>query len=71
MENPPKSHGPSAAYRVVLVEELSPRLVPGRTQPSWMTSPTTAAGDQLMAAGLQPPVLHPETALVLELERDR
>ncbi len=59
----------TAAYRVTVVRELGPSSFGGRSRPSWLDAPVTVAGSHLMALGVQPPILHPETALVIELER--
>lgn len=57
---------PHRTYRVEVVEGFAPRsLAPAG--PAWMPS-TTVTGAQLMANGLQPPVMSSESALIVELE---
>ncbi len=70
---------PDAPYRVKVVDELSPsagsaRPAPTageRPGPTWMDdAPIILSGAQLAMRGLQPPILDPETVLLLELAAD-
>jgi len=62
---------PGLQARRVYVVECVP--IPGgvsgatRTQPSWLTTPIRLTGEQLAVIGIQPPVLHPETAVLVHL----
>jgi len=41
----------------------------GRTQPAWLIDGVTMTGRQLAAHGVQPPALHPESAMLFTLTR--
>ncbi len=62
---------PDRRYRVELVplpgswRGLPPG--PGRSAPAWTRSPIEVSGAQLALHGLQPPPMHPETAMLLHL----
>lgn len=69
---------PDRRYRCTVIEDLGSMFEFGRARPAWMagemvkdapgTEGTVFSGAQLMASGLQPPVLHPESVVLLELE---
>ncbi len=54
-------------YRVEVLDEIASAREFGRTRPTWITDRTEIAGDQLVRRGLQMPVLHPESVLLLEV----
>ncbi|TYL42149.1 alpha-galactosidase [Dickeya sp. ws52] len=63
-----------ARYRLTVVDhpDLKPVIEGGSTMrqlPTWMAAPAEYSGEWLMKAGLRLPILNPETALLLELER--
>ncbi len=53
-------------YRVQVIDELDSAVDFGRTTPTW-TDGLVATGAQLAASGLQPPLLHPESALLIDV----
>ena len=56
-------------YRIELVPiGGQARLGSARRQPAWLRDGITLTGRQLAAHGLQLPVLHPETAILLHLK---
>ncbi|WP_241972690.1 alpha-galactosidase [Cryobacterium cryoconiti] len=60
---------PDAHYRIRLVE---PAGTAGTTQaqtPPWTTADIEASGLALALVGLRPPILYPESAILIELER--
>jgi alpha-galactosidase len=58
---------PDLSYRVAVLDELGSAVEFGRTWPAWMSHEFAVTGAQLESTGLQPPVLHPESALLIEL----
>lgn len=59
---------PDRRYQLELIDDLSSADEFGRARPSWMSLDTVEfSGAQLMASGLQPPVLHAESVLLMEL----
>ena len=58
---------PSRRYRVESIVVPGHRWGPARSQPAWLTDGATASGAALAAVGLQPPVLHPESAVLIHL----
>jgi alpha-galactosidase len=58
---------PDRRYRVERVVLPGERWGTARTQPSWVSGGMTVTGRQLAIAGLQPPVLHPESAVLIRL----
>ncbi|GAB4514070.1 MAG: alpha-galactosidase [Haliangiales bacterium] len=56
-------------YRAELLHLPSDKLVigPGRSQPAWCNHGVTLTGRQLRAHGLQPPAMHPESAILIQL----
>lgn len=58
---------PECRYRVEVRNEFGAMVEFGRQRPAWMKAPFHVSGAQLMASGLQPPVLHPESVLLVEL----
>ncbi len=58
---------PDATYTVSHVDDFGSAREFGRTRPAWIKAPTTMSGQQLMNSGLQPPVLHAESVLLVEL----
>ncbi len=62
---------PERRYRIEVIDDLGSVYHAGRVHPPWMGADDAggivASGEQLMRAGLQPPVLHPESVLLLEL----
>lgn len=64
----------NAQYRITLLDHPNIRLTGegGHTMrklPAWMESPQTVSGEWLMQAGLALPVLDPETAILIGVER--
>ncbi len=60
---------PDARYRIRLLDDLDSADEFGRARPAWMgLDELQLSGRQLMASGLQPPVLHAESVLLMELE---
>ncbi len=58
---------PDARYRLDVLNGFEAMVDFGRTRPAWMDGPAEFSGAQLLAAGLQPPVIHPESVLLVEL----
>lgn len=59
---------PDRRYRIELIDDLGSADEFGRSRPAWMAQDTIEfSGRQLMASGLQPPVLHAESVLLMEL----
>jgi alpha-galactosidase len=58
---------PGQRYRVRLVGDIDEPLGWARWQPSWVADGVEATGRQLERAGLRLPVLHPESALLIEV----
>jgi alpha-galactosidase len=58
---------PSRRYQVRLIPMPGASLGPGRVQPDWITNGLVATGRQLAILGLQPPVLHPESGILIHL----
>lgn len=64
----------SAQYRISLLDHPNIRLTGegGHTMrklPAWMEAPQTASGEWLMQAGIALPILDPETAILIGVER--
>ncbi len=65
---------PQARYQVRLVDHPNIQLTGAgghtmRQLPGWMNEPVSATGEWLAQAGLQLPVLDPETAILIAFER--
>lgn len=65
---------PAARYRVSLLDhpDIRPVLEGGhnmRVLPAWMAAPITASGEWLARAGLALPVMDPESAILIGVER--
>jgi alpha-galactosidase len=58
---------PDRLYSVRQVALPGPIPDPSRRQPAWITSGLTATGVQLAHVGIQPPVLDPESLIVLHI----
>ncbi|MEY4060755.1 MAG: hypothetical protein RIQ31_417 [Actinomycetota bacterium] len=58
----------AATYRVRMVEPAGPGITIGRQNPTWMTG-VELTGAALAKVGVRPPVLAPENAILVELER--
>jgi alpha-galactosidase len=58
---------PQASYVVRLVELPGGVQGSARTLPQWCVNPITLTGQQLATVGLQPPTLHPESAVLIHL----
>jgi alpha-galactosidase len=56
-------------YRVERIALPGERWGIARTQPAWLTESGEFTGRQLAVVGLQPPVLHPESAVLIHLIR--
>ncbi|MCB1001898.1 MAG: alpha-galactosidase [Acidimicrobiales bacterium] len=54
-------------YDVALIDTGDVRVGPGRSTPAWMEAPTVLTGRQLAVHGVQPPAMHPETAILLRV----
>ena len=66
---------PDCSYRVTMIDDLGSAFEFGRSRPPWMATgpdgsfePSIVSGAQLMRTGLQPPVLHPESVFLVELQ---
>lgn len=60
---------PDATYRVAHLRLPTERWGAARTQPDWLATGITLTGRQLAAHGVQPPTLHPESAVLFHLVR--
>jgi alpha-galactosidase len=60
---------PDARYRVEHVALPDERWGMALTQPEWVTDGIELSGRQLAAHGIRPPVMHPESAVLLSLTR--
>ena len=65
---------PSAQYRISLLDHPDIHITGegGHTMrklPAWMETPQTASGEWLMQAGIALPILDPETAVLIGVER--
>ena len=60
---------PERHYRVEHVALPRERPGPNRTAPAWWSDGLTATGRDLATVGLQLPALHPESAVLLHLQR--
>ncbi len=60
---------PDAHYRVEHLPIPGERWGAARVQPAWLSDGITLTGRQLAGHGIQPPVLHPESAVLLTLTR--
>lgn len=58
-----------ATYRIDHLRIPGERWGPARVQPTWLVSGVELTGRQLAAHGVQPPTMHPESALLLKLTR--
>jgi len=59
---------PDRRYRLDLIDDLQSADEFGRDRPAWMLLDSIElSGAQLMSSGLQPPVLHPESVVLIEL----
>ena len=58
-----------ARYRVEHLRIPYERWGSGRTQPAWLADGIILSGRQLAFHGVQPPTLHPETAVLFTLTR--
>ncbi len=61
---------PDRRYRIAVIDDFGSHRDFGRTTPAWMQHPTVASGRQLVEVGLQPPILHPESVLLIHLTAD-
>jgi alpha-galactosidase len=59
---------PERSYRVELLHLPGAAHGPGRTQPAWCRDGVTLSGAALAVVGLQPPALHPESAILIHLQ---
>jgi alpha-galactosidase len=71
---PPPLHlhglAPDRAYRVTHLALPGERPGPARTQPPWLAQGATMTGSELAGIGVQPPSMHPETAILIHLQAD-
>jgi alpha-galactosidase len=58
---------PERRYRVSLIDNIGSTRPFGRAQPSWITERPTMSGRQLVTSGLQMPIQHPESIVLVEL----
>ncbi len=59
---------PERRYQCMIVDELGSMFEFGRARPTWMQEGAVVfSGAQLMASGLQPPVMHAESVMLVEL----
>jgi alpha-galactosidase len=61
---------PDRTYRVTPIHEVGSADVAGVGVPSWFEDGLVAGGRQLGATGVQPPILHPESIMLVELTDD-
>ncbi|HSB84817.1 MAG TPA: alpha-galactosidase [Ilumatobacteraceae bacterium] len=54
-------------YRITHLRLPGERLGPARVQPSWLADGASMSGAELAHVGLQPPSMHPETAILVRL----
>ena len=59
---------PERRYRVSVIDDIGATNSFGRTQPTWMAEPPITSGRQLVSSGLQMPIQHPESVVLVELE---
>ena len=62
---------PGARYRVRVIDDLASAVDGGRLAPSWVADGAAVGGEQLMRRGLQAPALYAESALLVEVTRER
>ncbi len=55
-------------YRISILDTGDRSRWPGRRRPGWIDDGLELTGRQLAAHGIQPPAMHPETAIVLHLQ---
>ena len=60
---------PDGRYRVEHVALPDERWGMALTQPAWLTDGVELTGSQLAAHGIRPPVMHPESAVLISLVR--
>jgi hypothetical protein len=58
---------PDRRYRIEVIDDLGSCPRAGRTRPAWLDEPVVASGRHLAELGLQPPVMHPESVLLVHL----
>ncbi len=58
---------PERRYRVSVIDNIGSTRPFGRAQPSWITERPTMSGRQLVTSGLQMPIQHPESIVLVEL----
>ncbi len=58
---------PGRRYRVSVIDSLGATKPFGRAQPSWITECPSMSGRQLVTSGLQMPIQHPESIVLVEL----
>lgn len=58
---------PLRRYRVRPIEEVESASTSGTRDPGWMSAGIDTSGASLARIGLQPPVLHPESAMLIEV----
>jgi alpha-galactosidase len=58
---------PDREYRVARLHLPGEHPGPGRTEPAWCETGVTMTGAALAAIGIQPPPLHPESAVLIHL----
>jgi alpha-galactosidase len=59
---------PLRRYRVEALPIVELPSGPSKKSPGWVTSGAEVTGRQLAVMGLQPPILHPESALIIHLK---
>ncbi len=55
-------------YRVSIIDTVNRLWGPGRVPPGWIADGVELTGRQLAVHGVQPPTMHPETAIILHLQ---
>jgi len=59
---------PERNYDVRTVDDIGSVKLGGRSRPAWLDGgPVTVDGRQLVERGIQPPILHPESVLIVEV----
>ena len=61
-----------AIISVRVVDDIGSTKLGGKSRPAWLDDgPATVAGHQLVERGIQPPILHPESVLIVDGDETR
>ena len=58
---------PDKRYCITMLDLGRERLGKAKYQPRWLTDAIVLTGRQLATAGIQPPILDPQSAIILQL----